>query len=171
MLKMGERPGSFTEALSTRPELLDHGRYGTGLARYADRFGEDSIYVAVFDDLGADPRSFVERLLSWLGVAPFELSDELLSARLPASESRSAGMARLMRRASGWIRERDGAEIVGRVKRAPVVQRVLYRPLKDKPQIPPADVDHIRSALSGELVQVEQRFGLDLRQRWGWTGT
>ncbi len=91
MLKMGETPGSFTEALSSRPELIDHGRYGAGLDRFADRFGDDSIYVAVFDDLSTDPRGFIAALLSWLGVAPLELTDDILSARLPASESRSAG--------------------------------------------------------------------------------
>jgi hypothetical protein len=170
MLKMGETPGTFAKALATRPELLDHGRYGTGLARFADRFGDDSVYVAVFDDLGADPRSFIERLLSWLGVAPFELSDELLSARLPASESRSAILARLVRRASVWTRERNGAEIVGRVKRARLVQQVLYRRLEEKPQLLPADVALIRTALESELVLVEERFGVDLRRRWGWGG-
>jgi hypothetical protein len=101
-------------------------------------------------------------------VAPFELSDELLSARLPASESRSAVLARLVRRASVWTRERNGAEIVGRVKRARVVQQVLYRRLEEKPQLLPADVAFIRSALESELVLVEERFGVDLRRRWGW---
>jgi hypothetical protein len=171
MLKMGETPGTFTQALATRPELLDHGRYGTGLTRFADRFGDDSIYIAVFDDLGADPRGFIANLLTWLGVAPFQLTDELLSARLPASESRSMGLARLVRRASDWTREHNGAEIVGRVKRAQLVQKVLYRPLNEKPQVLPTDVSFIRSALTDELVEVEQRFGLNLRHRWGWAGT
>jgi Sulfotransferase family len=169
MLKMGETPGSFTEALSTRPELIDHGRYGAGLDRFADRFGEASIYVAVFDDLGADPRGFIAALLAWLGVTPMELTDELLSARLPASESRSPSLARLARRASDWARERNGAEIVGRVKRARLVQKMLYRPLKEKPLMLPADVAFIRSALTADLAAAEQRFGLDLRGRWGWT--
>jgi hypothetical protein len=169
MLKMGETPGTFSQALSTRPELLEHGRYGTGLARFGDRFGDDSIYVAVFDDLAADSRSFVERLLSWLGVAPFELSGELLSARLPASESRSAIVARLVRRASEWTRNQNGAELVGRVKRARLVQKALYRRLDEKPAMLPADIALIRSDLHSELVGVEERFGVDLLRRWGWS--
>jgi hypothetical protein len=169
MLKMGETPGSFTDALSSRPELIEHGRYGQGLGRFADRFGDDSIYVAVFDDLSTDPRGFIAALLSWLGVAPLQLTDDILSARLPASESRSPGIARLARRASDWARERNGAELVGRVKRAQLVQRTLYRPLKNKPQVRPDDADFIRSSLAEDLTGAEQRFGLDLRRRWGWT--
>ena len=72
------------------PELLEHGRYGIGLDRFADRFGDDSIYVAVFDDLRADPRGSSPTCSVWLGVEPFELTDELLATRLPASKARSA---------------------------------------------------------------------------------
>lgn len=168
MQKMGQRPGTFTQALWSRPELLDHGRYGTGLDRFADRFGDDSIYVGVFDDLGADPHAFIADLLTWLDVAPFELTEELLTARLPASKARSAGLARLARSAAEWTREHNGAELVGRVKRAPVLQKVLYRPLKDKPQVEPADAELIRAALGDELARVEDRFGVDLRRRWRW---
>ena len=57
MLKMGQTPGTFGEALKGRPELIEHGRYGSGLDRFADRFGDDSVYVEVFDDLQADPRA------------------------------------------------------------------------------------------------------------------
>jgi hypothetical protein len=168
MLKMGQQPGTFQEALLSRPELVDHGRYGSGLDRFADRFGDDSIYVAVFDDLGADPEKFIADLLQWLDLEPFELTDELLATRLPASKARSAFVARLVRGAADWTREHNGAEIVGRVKRAPVVQRVLYRPLSEKPQLEPADAAFIRSALDEEMAQVEARFEVDIRRRWGW---
>jgi hypothetical protein len=169
MLKMGQQPGTFGEALRSRPELLDHGRYGSGLARFADRFGDDSIYVAVFDDLGDDPKAFVAGLVAWLGLEPLELTDELLATRLPASKARSTLVARLVRGAADWTREHNGAEIVGRVKRAPVVQKVLYRPLKEKPQLDPADAAFIRSELDEEMGHVEARFGVDIRTRWGWT--
>lgn len=168
MLKMGQQPGSFGEALKGRPELLDHGRYGSGLARFADRFGDDSIYVAVFDDLQADPEGFVGDLFEWLGLQPFTLTEELLATRLPASKARSALAARLARGAADWVREHNGAEIVGRVKRAPIVHKVLYRPLKEKPQMDDADVAFIRSELDTEMSDVENRFGVDLRRRWGW---
>lgn len=168
MLKMGQQPGSFSSALRTRPELIEHGRYGTGLQRFVDRFGAGASYVAVFDDLVADPQRFIDDLLVWLGVAPMELSGDLLSARLPASKARSAPLARAIRSAADWTRERNGAEVVGRVKRAPLVQKVLYRPLQEKPQVEPGDAAYIQRRLDGELAHVERCFGVDLRRRWGW---
>jgi len=168
MLKMGQQPGDFGQALTGRPELLDHGRYGQGLDRFADRFGNDSLHVSVFDDLQADPQGFVSEVLSFLEVQPMRLSDELLEARLPASKARSAGLARLARSAADWVREHNGAAVVGRVKRAPLVQRVLYQPLRERPEAGAAEVARIREALDGDLHRVEERFGVDLRRRWGW---
>ena len=168
MLKMGERPGTFSEALTGRPELIDHGRYGEGLDRFADRFGDDSVYVSVFDDLQADAEAYVASLLEWLGLDAFPLTDDLLQARLPASKARSAPLARLARAAADWTREHDGAELVGRVKRARVVQRVLYQPLKQPPTVDASDAARVRAELEGDIKRVEDRFGVSLRSRWGW---
>ena len=131
MLKQGQTPGTFIEALSGRPELIEHGRYATSIQRFIDVFGVDSLYVAVFDDLVADPQAFVDGLLRWLDIDPLELSDDLLEASLPAGRARSALIARWARRAADVVRERDGANLVGRVKRSPTVQKVLYRTLSD----------------------------------------
>jgi hypothetical protein len=169
MLKMGQQPGTFAEALAGRPELIEHGRYGAGLDRFADRFGDAAVYVSVFDDLQADAETYVADLLTWLGIDPMPLTDELLEARLPASAARSAPLARLARAAADWTRERNGAELVGRVKRSPMVQRVLYRPLAQKPQVEPTDAARVRELLDADLQRVEERFGVPLRQRWGWT--
>jgi hypothetical protein len=168
MLKMGEKPGDFGQALTRRPELLDHGRYGQGLDRFADRFGDDKIHVSVFDDLQSDPQDFVDHVLKFLAVTPMELSEELLAARLPASKARSVGVARLARAAADWTREHNGAAIVGRVKRASVIQRLLYEPLRERPEVGAAEKAHIREALDADVRRVEDRFGVELRNRWGW---
>jgi hypothetical protein len=168
MLKMGERPGTFADALVGRPELFDHGRYGSGLDRFADRFGDDSVHVTVFDDLQEDPQAFVDGVLRFLEVAPLRLDGELLRARLPASKARSAGLARFARLAADWTRVHNGAAVVGRVKRAAIVQRVLYQPLHERPQVEAEDAARIRAELDGDLRRVEERFGIALRGRWGW---
>ena len=169
MLKQGEQPGTFLEALERRPELLEHGRYATHLARYFSLFGPDAVHVAVFDDLESDPQAFIDRLLAWLGVSPMALPDELLEARLPAGRARVPLIARGARRAADFVREHDGANLVGRVKRSMLVQRVLYKPLKDdKPTMTSAERSAVHEALGSEVVQLDAMFGHDLVRRWGW---
>jgi len=104
----------------------------------------------------------------FLGVDPVPLTDELLAARLPASKARSVGLARLARAAADWTREHNGAAVVGRVKRAALVQRALYQPLKERPRVQEADVARIRDELDSDVRRAEDRFGVKLRERWGW---
>jgi hypothetical protein len=168
MLRIGEQPGSFHDALTTRPILLDHSRYGSAIRRFVDAMGRDRVYVAVFDDLVADPQALYSALLAWLGVDPHRLSDELLAVRLPASKARSSLLARAVRDAAAWVRDHDGAELVGKVKRSARVQRLLYTPLDEKPEVAAEDAALIRAALDDEVAEVEGVFGIELRRRWGW---
>ena len=60
----GQHPGTFAEALRSRPELLNHGQLRRLLSPGSPTaVADDSIYVAVFDDLGADAEAFVGDLL------------------------------------------------------------------------------------------------------------
>ena len=67
------------------------------------------------------------------------------------------------------MREHDGARLVGAVKRSPLVQRALYRPI-DRQAVRPApdDVITVRTALAPEIDALERSFGLRLRESWGW---
>lgn len=169
MLKHGIEPGSFLEALESRPELLEHGRYATHLKRFIDRFGRERLFIAVFDDLARDPQQFIDELLTWLGIAPMVLPDDLLEARLPAGRARSVVLARAARRAAEIVRERDGANLVGRVKRSPLVQRALYKPLaSDKPTMTAQERAAVHRELAGEIAELDRLFGLHLAERWRW---
>jgi hypothetical protein len=172
MLKHAEDVGTFRAALATRPELLEHSRYGTALARYLERFPRESIHVALFDHLQRDPQGFVDDVTDWLDVARMPLDEEQLQARLPASEARSRALAKLVRRVAEWARERDQAELVGRVKRSPRVQRFLYRPV-DRSVRTLTDEDRalVWELLDDEFDLVEQLTGVDVRRAWSSSST
>ncbi len=169
MRKHGIGPDTFAEALRSRPELLDHGRYATGLERFLQRFPRDLVHVALFDDLARDPQAYLDSVTRFLDIDELPLEPEDLAARLPAARARSVRIAAAVRRGADWVRERDGALLVGRVKRSPLVQRALYRPIDRGTVRPdPDDVVVVRSALAPEVAALEHTFGLPLREAWGW---
>lgn len=169
MRKHGEGPGTFSEALRTKPSLLEHGRYGTQLKRYANMFGRDGLHVAVFDDLREDPQSFVDSVLEWLGVSPKILREEDLERRLPASKARLVPAAWVVRQGANVVRALDGAKLVGHIKRSPHVHHLLYKPVPAAArQISDEDAAFIRQRLRPEVDLVEELFELDLGVRWGW---
>lgn len=169
-LKQGEQHGTFLQALeSPGLRLLDHGRYASRLQPFLDRFGRERLHVAVFDDLVADPQRFVDELLAFLQVAPMTLPEDLLAARLPAGRARSVLVSRAVRKASDLVRERGAANVIGRVKRSQLVQRVLYAPLSDdKPVMTAEERAAVQTALASEVAELDRLFGLDLARRWGW---
>jgi hypothetical protein len=167
--KHGLWPEPFGEALRTRPELLEHGRYATGLDRFLQRFPRELVHVALFDDLVVDPQGFFDTVTDFLGVDRVSLETKDLTARLPAAQARSVRLASVARRSADWVREHDGARLVGTVKRSPVVQRALYRPI-DRESVRPApdDVIAVRTALAPEIDALDRTLGLRLRETWGW---
>ena len=169
MRKHGIGPDTFGEALASRPELLEHGRYATGLDRFLALFPRTLVHVAVFDDLVADPQGFLDAVTDFLEIDPLPLAPSDLEARLPAARARSVALAAAARRGADWVREHDGAQLVGRVKRSPLVQRALYQTI-DRSAVRPAreDVAAVRTALAPEVEALERTFGLPLRRSWGW---
>ena len=169
MRKHGIGPDTFGEALRSRPELLEHGRYATGLDRFLEHLPREMVHVALFDDLAADPQAFIDSVTSFLEIDRLPLTSKDLEARLPAARARSVRLAHAARRSADWVREHDGAKIVGMVKRSALVQRALYRPIDRQAVRPdPADVVTVRTALAPEIEALERTLGLRLGEAWGW---
>ncbi|HET6560905.1 MAG TPA: sulfotransferase domain-containing protein [Marmoricola sp.] len=167
MLKHGEDVGSFREALATRPELLDHSRYGAALERYLRLFPRSDLHVALFDELQSDPQEFVDGVTTWLQVNRMTLDEQQLAARLPASEARSLSLARAARRAAEWTREHDGAALVGRVKRSRRIQNLLYRPIDRGSRVmAPEDAAFVWDQLDSDLDLVHELTGVEVRRAW-----
>jgi Sulfotransferase domain len=167
--KHGLAAASFVQTIAERSDLLEDGRYATQLRRYLRCFGRRALHVSVFDDLRADPQAFCNGVTDWLGISRQVLGPELLAARLPASQARWLPLAWVTKHGSEWARRHDGAELVGRVKRSALAQRVLYKPLgDDRPVMSPQDSAFIREQLESEIAGVESDFGIPLRELWGW---
>jgi hypothetical protein len=169
--KHGLAAPTFRETTRTAPELLGEGRYSTHLRRYLKYFDRESVHIGLFDDFQADPQAFLNEATDWLGVSRQLVSQDELEARLPAAKARFRPLASMAKQGANWVRKRDGADLVGRIKRSPLVQKALYAPLTGaaKPTMSEEDVVFVREQLEDEIVAVEDEFGIPLRERWGWS--
>ncbi|MGL5829907.1 MAG: hypothetical protein ACRC0L_10110, partial [Angustibacter sp.] len=169
LAKHGIAQPTFRDTWRVNPELLTEGRYADQLARYQAAGFSQQVRLSIFDDLQQDPQAFLTATTNWLEVGPLQLPAADLAAKLPASSARLLPVARAAQRGAEWVRRRDGAELVGRIKRSAAVQRLLYRPLgDDRPSPSPEDVSALRAEFSQQIDQVEHNYGVSLQQRWGW---
>ena len=167
--KHGLAGPTFRQTATVKPELIDEGRYGTQLRTFTRLFPAEQIHVALFDNLVASPQDYLDGVTDWLRVARQATTPAMLEATLPASKARFLPIARATKAGASWMRRHDGAALIGQVKRSPIVQRALYRPLGDqRPTIAPEDAAWVRERLASEVAIVEREFGLDLTTRWGW---
>jgi hypothetical protein len=160
---------TFRQTAEASPELIDEGRYATQLRRYLRHFDRGSMHIAVFDDLQDNSQEFLGQVTKHLGIAAQAIDPALFEARLPASKARWLRAAAIGRMGADWLRHNDHAILVGRIKRMPLVQRTLYKPLgDDMPTISAQDAAFVHEELDAEVAGVEEDFGIQLRQRWGW---
>lgn len=168
--KHGMWPDDFLTALREVPELLEHGRYAAGLDRFAEHFPRESVHIAVFDDLSADPQKFLDDTTDFLGISRMPLSAEEREPTLAAASARSVRVAHLARRAADFAREHGAARVIGLVKRSPIVHKVLYRPIDKSAVRPdPEAIEFIKAALRDDVLRLDQHYGQQVAARWGWT--
>jgi hypothetical protein len=64
---------SFDEALTEDPELMETGRYATHLKQWTEMFGSSQVLATVHDDIQADPQTYVDKLLDFIGLPRLQL--------------------------------------------------------------------------------------------------
>lgn len=171
MRRQGRVNVPFSEAVRTVDELLDHGRYGTLLAPFLERFPREQIFTPYFDDLSASPTQFADDLFRFLGVEPLVLPDDLEDRVLGASQSRSYWVSRVSRRAGVIVRDLGGERLVSKVKSSRLVERTLYTKIDpaDRPDaIPPELMSELRAEMQPEVEAIDAALGTSCVKRWGY---
>ena len=91
--------GTFDEVLKSRPNLGSGNRYASHLKTWFDLFGRENVLVTMYDELRAQPQSYLNRVTDFMGVerialsARPEIGDDVHCLRAPRSYrlARSAG--------------------------------------------------------------------------------
>jgi hypothetical protein len=113
-------PWNFEEAMKRDPELMESSRYVTHLKEWKRTFGNSQVMVTVHDDIEADPQSYLDRLVDFVGVprlklAPTQLRKVLTSEDL--TEPRHYYWTRGAITMAEWARKRRLDSMVATAKR------------------------------------------------------
>jgi hypothetical protein len=64
---------TFEEALERDPELMESSRYAFHLKEWVSSFGPGQVMVMVHEDIHADPQSYLDKLVDFIGVPRLQL--------------------------------------------------------------------------------------------------
>jgi hypothetical protein len=170
MVKQGRVACDFDAAIQRVDELIDHGLYAQHLEKYLNVFGRNRIHVAIFDDLVDDPQRFFDRVCVFLGIERMILSPDLCNNVLAAAKPRSFVVARLARTIGWKMRQMGMPNLVTKVKKARLINRILYSRYRteDKPKISIWARNYLMGVFGADVRRLDQRLGLNLSARWGY---
>jgi hypothetical protein len=66
--------GTFLDLIEARPHLLRGNRYAAHLAEWFDMFGRDRVLVLFYEELRDDRQAYLDRICTFIGIAPIDLS-------------------------------------------------------------------------------------------------
>lgn len=170
-IKVGVLDCDFETALEEAVELIDHGRYAQYLGCYLERFKRDQIFVAVFDDLVANPQRFFDNLCDFLGLQHVALSNQLKEKVLPAAKPRFPRVTKFARGISWEVRRLGFPGVVGRIKESALLHRFLYSPYgpNEKPQISSSAREFLHEVFTPEVQRLDALLCSNLSVRWGYS--
>ena len=115
--------GSFDEVLKSRPNLGSGNRYASHLKTWFDLFGRENVLVTMYDELRAQPQSYLDRVTDFMGVERIALSarpdigDDVHSfARAPKVSRSPAKRRRMMY----WLQGHQAYGVINLLERAGV---------------------------------------------------
>ncbi len=171
LIKLGLLGCDFETALQQVSGLIDNGRYATHLSRYLEYFRRDQIFVAVFDDLTADPQRYFDKLCDFLGLEHIHLSNEVRAMVLPAAKPRLRHVTKFARTIGWQVRRLGLPGVVGRIKESALLSRLLYSPYKagEKPAMSPEARRYLHEVFLPEMGRLDEMLGTELCARWGYS--
>jgi hypothetical protein len=169
-VKNGLIHGDFETELEREPPFLQRSHYSRYLAPYVEQFGLDSIHVAVFDELSADPNAYAKKIFAFLGIEELDLAPAQREKMMPAGTPRSRLVAGLAKKASHTARALGLRGLRGRIKRSRTVRNALYRQFKsdEKPRMLLETRARLRERFDEEVTHLDDLLRTSLRGTWGY---
>jgi len=86
-LSKGRISGSFEEAISQMPRIIDSGKYAQHIPRWLDKFGIEQVKFLLLDEIESTPETVLKSVSNFLGVAeialPLEKNQRVNAATMP----------------------------------------------------------------------------------------
>ena len=106
-LSKGRVNGSFSDAVSQMPRILNSGRYARHIPRWLDTFGLDRVAFVLLDDVAASPEMVLKHIWSFLGVAEIAMPRVGKERVNPLTMPRFPIFARISAQTVTWLQSSD----------------------------------------------------------------
>ena len=163
LLRHGISCGTFRDAASRFPEIIEGSLYAEPVARYLDLFGSHNVHVVLFDDIRCQPAKVQTEVCKFLQLDPAAAKPtDLTKQVLPAARPRVKFVAKLAKAGAVVSRQFGLVNLVGTVKSSSLVQQLLYSPYRNYPKITEAESGYFQDFFERDIKRTSALIGVDL---------
>ncbi|MDJ0771451.1 MAG: sulfotransferase domain-containing protein [Ilumatobacter sp.] len=167
-MSRNEPAGStFQQVVSKDLGVVAGGFVSNYLDYWMQRVGRDALHVYTYDDLRNDPAQTLHDIQDVLGLSRHRPAD-VESRRNVPTRARSAVVAKAGKQLAGGLRRIGRPEILGWLKRNPIVARALYTERSVDLAIDDEAVATLRRFYRPEVTALSELLGRDLVELWGY---
>lgn len=157
-------PWTFEDALTKDPELIESSRYALHLKGWLEAFGSSQVMATMHDDMQADPQSYLDNLVDFVGAKRVML-EPAQAGHVLASDSMTQPRNYYWTRGALWLaewskrRRLDG--VVAAAKRIGA-NRMFVGGGSPFPEISSTQKNKLREMFRPEVEKLEQMLNRDL---------
>jgi hypothetical protein len=96
----------FEETIASSSLILESSKYASHLLEWRARFGKENVFVAIYDDLVADPQDYLDRICDFIGISGINIEGSSKATQRVyhiSHHPRSATIAGLARKLRHWM--------------------------------------------------------------------
>lgn len=144
----------------------DHILYADLIRPYVETFSKENVMIFNFKDIARDPEALVKQISSFLVISDFPSDLVDIGKVNPAQRARNKTIAGIVNITSKALKRRGGQRIIALVKYNRFVQRLLYKDLNAKPEIPAALKEKIISHSLDDIKWIDRNFKTNFEEDW-----
>jgi hypothetical protein len=158
------RSGTFDEIMNSWPNFAAGNRYAAHLETWFESFGRENVLVTIYDELRADPRTYVNRVCDFMRIdrvalAPrSDLGDDVNAF---ACAPKNRRLARRSTTVFNWLNGHRAYRVVDALERAGVWEFCQGRG-EVYPRLTPEQEERLRERFIPEVEALEDLLGIDL---------
>jgi Sulfotransferase domain len=159
--------GTFLELIEARPHLLRGNRYAAHLGEWFDLFGRERVLVLFYEELRGDQQAYINRICSFIGIAPIDLSRIKVAGEGVNSYERAPKnrhLAQNARHVKYFLKDHGFYRTINAIENAGIWDFCVGRGEKF-PRLSPEDDARVRPLFVPEVEELEKLLGCDLS---GW---
>ncbi len=156
--------GSFEEVLDARPTMAGGNRYAFHLRKWFETFGRENVLVTMYDELRAQPQSYLDRVTDFMRIDRIALSarrdlngDVNSFARAP----KSGRLARKATKLKYWFKVRQAYGAINFLERSGVWD-FCYGRGEPFERLTPEQDERLRARFMPEVEALEELLRIDL---------